>query len=81
MDHSPTSTPQSQRLDHAVESASPASLWRSIADEAVDEVTNDHNPSEKLDNIKFYADHFVEEMVEALGDGDVVVQEVITEKS
>jgi hypothetical protein len=56
-------------------------MRKAIADEAVDEVTNDHNPSEKLDNIKFYADHFVEEMVEALGDGDVVVQEVITEKS
>ena len=41
----------------------------------------DQNPSEKLDNIKFYADHFVEEMVEALGDGAVVVQEVITEKN
>jgi hypothetical protein len=34
-----------------------------------------------LDNLKFYADHFVEEMVEALGDGVVVIQEVETEKS
>jgi hypothetical protein len=56
-------------------------MRKAIADEAIDEVTNDQNPSEKLNNIKFYADHFVEEMVEALGDGAVVVQEVVTEKS
>ena len=55
-------------------------MRKTIADEAIDEVTNDHNPSEKLDNIKFYADHFVEEMVEALADGAVIVQEVVTEK-
>ena len=56
-------------------------MRKKIADEAVDEVTNDHNPSVKLDNIKCYADHFVEEMVEALGDSAVIVQEVITEKN
>ena len=52
-----------------------------IADEAIDEITNDQNPSKKLDNLKFYAEHFVEEMVEALGNGVVVIQEVETEKS
>jgi hypothetical protein len=56
-------------------------MRKAIADEAIDEITNDQNPSEKLDNLKFYADHFVEEMVEALGDGVVVIQEVETEKS
>ena len=68
-------------VDEARHLLSTGEMRKAIADEAIDEVTNDQNPSEKLDNIKFYADHFVEEMVEALGDGAVVVQEVITEKN
>ena len=32
-----------------------------IAGDAIDEITNDQNPSKKLDNLKFYADHFIEE--------------------
>ena len=68
-------------VDEARHLLSTDEMRKAIADEAIDEVTNDQNPSEKLDNIKFYADHFVEEMVEALGDGAVVVQEVVTEKS
>ena len=68
-------------VDEARHLLSTDEMRKAIADEAIDEVTNDQNPSEKLDNIKFYADHFIEEMVEALGDGAVVVQEVITEKN
>ncbi len=67
-------------IEEARQLLSKDEMRKAIADEAIDEVINDHNPSEKLDNIKFYADHFVEEMVEALGDGAVVVQEVVTEK-
>ncbi len=56
-----------------------AEMRKAIADEAIDEITNDQNPSEKLDSLKFYADHFVEEMIDALEDGSVVIQEVETE--
>ena len=52
-----------------------------ITDEAIDEISNDQNPSKKLDNLKYYAEHYVEEMVEALGNGVVVIQEVETEKN
>ena len=52
-----------------------------ITDEAIDEISNDQNPSKKLDNLKCYAEHYVEEMVEALGNGVVVIQEVETEKN
>ena len=68
-------------VEEARQLLSKAEMRKAIADEAIDEITNDQNPSEKLDNLKFYADHFVEEMVEALGDGVVVIQEVETEKS
>jgi predicted DNA-binding protein YlxM (UPF0122 family) len=68
-------------VEEARQLLSKAEMRKAIADEAIDEITNDQNPSEKLDNLKFYADHFFEEMVEALGDGVVVIQEVETEKS
>ena len=68
-------------VEEARQLLSKAEMRKAIADEAIDEITNDQNPFEKLDNLKFYADHFVEEMVEALGDGVVVIQEVETEKS
>ena len=57
-----------------------AEMRKAIADEAIDEITNDQDPSKKLDSLKFYADHFVEEMIDALEDGSVVIQEVETEK-
>ena len=57
-----------------------AEIRKAIADEAIDEITNDQDPSKKLDSLKFYADHFVEEMTDALEDGSVVIQEVETEK-
>ena len=68
-------------VEEARQLLSKAEMRKAIADEAIDEITNDQNPSEKLDNLKFYADHFVEEMVEALEDGVVVIQEVETEKN
>ena len=68
-------------VEEARQLLSKAEMRKAIADEAIDEITNDQNPSEKLDNLKFYAYHFVEEMVEALGDGVVVIQEVETEKN
>ena len=68
-------------VEEARQLLSKTEMRKAIADEAIDEITNDQNPSERLDNLKFYADHFVEEMVEALGDGVVVIQEVETEKS
>ena len=57
-----------------------AEIRKAIADEAIDEITNDQDPSEKLDSLKFYADHFVEEMIDALEDRSVAIQEVETEK-
>ena len=57
-----------------------AEMRKAIADEAIDEITNDQDPSKKLDSLKFYADHFVEEMTDALEDGSVVIQEDETEK-
>ncbi len=65
-------------VEEARQLLSNAEMRKAIADEAIDEITNDDDPSEKLNNLKFYADHFVEEMVEALGDGEVVIQEVET---
>ena len=62
---------------------SKAEMRKAIADEAIDEITNDQDPSKKLDSLKFYADHFVEEMIDALEDGSVVIvviQEVETKK-
>ncbi|ABI46726.1 hypothetical protein sync_1060 [Synechococcus sp. CC9311] len=68
-------------VEEARQLLSKAEMRKAIADEAIDEITNDHDPSEKLDNLKFYSDHFVTELVEALADGSVVIHEVETEKS
>ena len=70
-------------VEEARQLLSKAEMRKAIADEAIDEITNDQDPSEKLDSLKFYADHFVEEMIDALEDGSVVIvviQEVETEK-
>ena len=68
-------------VEEAWQLLSKAEMRKVITDEAIDEITNDQNPSKKLDNLKFYAEHCVEEMVEALGNGVVVIQEVETEKN
>ena len=48
-------------VEEARQLLSKAEIRKFIADDAIDEITNDQNPSKKLDNLKFYADHFIEE--------------------